>query len=265
MEFVQALADTFAVTQFDVMLGLFIGIASIVFYYFLTLHTIFEAAFGAIVWLGIYILLSVLLLGNQTLWSEGGLFPFGFSVIIISIAVYLVFILAVLFPLHWGLVISEPTHPTLYTIIYFITSGVLLFSFATIIVYMIEQAYIFKVGTFFTFFKDSLFYTESVKPSHFYGYVMWAQYFIIPLGVVLMLYKLLLSNLVNAALLSIWYNLSNVWFYRKKEDSHYRVEFHEVGWHASSGHDDHKSGDHGWWHDDHGHSGWHGSGGGWHH
>ena len=43
-----------------------------------------------------------------------------------------------------------------------------------------------------------------------------------------MLYKLLLSNLVNAALLSVWYNLGNVGFYRKKEDASYRVEFHEV-------------------------------------
>lgn len=95
---------------------------------------------------------------------------------------------------------------------------------------MIEQAYIFKVGTVFVLLKDTLLYTENIKASNFYGFVMSHQYFIIPLGVILMLYKLLLSNLVNAALLSIWYNLSNVGFYRKKEeDSHYRVEFHEVG------------------------------------
>jgi hypothetical protein len=44
-----------------------------------------------------------------------------------------------------------------------------------------------------------------------------------------MLYKLLLSNLINAAALSIWYNLSHVGFYRSKNDASYRVEFHEVG------------------------------------
>jgi hypothetical protein len=32
--------------------------------------------------------------------TTGGLFPFPFAVLIISIAVYAVFILAVLFPLH---------------------------------------------------------------------------------------------------------------------------------------------------------------------
>lgn len=47
-----------------------------------------------------------------------------------------------------------------------------------------------------------------------------------------MLYKLLLSNIINAALLSIWYNLANVGFYRAKDDAHYRVEFHEVGGHG---------------------------------
>ena len=61
------------------------------------------------------------------------------------------------------------------------------------------------------------------------------QYAIIPLAVVLMLYKLLLANIVTAAILSVWYNLANVGFYRKKDDSHYRVEFHEVGA-AGSGH-----------------------------
>lgn len=58
---------------------------------------------------------------------------------------------------------------------------------------------------------------------------MGHQYAIIPLAVVLMLYKLLLANIVTAAILSVWYNLANVGFYRKKDDSHYRVEFHEVG------------------------------------
>ncbi len=252
MEFIQALADTFQVTPFDVMLALCILFVSIIFYYFLTLHNVFEAAFGAIVGLGVYILLSVLLLGNQTLWSEGWLFPFGFSVIIISIAVYLVFILAILFPLHGWLVIAEPTHPTLYTLQHIFTSVLFLFTLSTVIVYMVEQAYIFKVGTLFTFLKDTLFYTETVKPSVFFWYVMGHQYLIIPFWVIIMLYKLLLSNLINAALLSIWYNLSNVWFYRKKEDnSHYRVEFHEVGTSHTAPHGDHHDAGHDAW----GHSG----------
>jgi hypothetical protein len=57
-----------------------------------------------------------------------------------------------------------------------------------------------------------------------------------------MLYKLLFSNLINAALLSIWYNLANVGFYRAKDDPHYRVEFHEVGSAPASpsGHDSHE-------------------------
>ncbi len=67
-----------------------------------------------------------------------------------------------------------------------------------------------------------------------------------------MLYKLLLSNLVNAALLSVWYNLSNVGFYRKKEDaSHYRVEFHEVGGGHAAPHADNHAESH---HDSPGHT-----------
>jgi hypothetical protein len=253
MEFISSLALTFAVTEIDVIFVLGALFITMVFYYFVSLHSVFEAAFGAIVGLGIYVLLSVLLLGNATFGNEGGLFPFGFSVIIVSIAVYLVFILAFLFPLHGGLVISEPTHPTLYTIIYFATTLLLFFVLWAVLVYMTEQTYVFRVGTVFTFFRDTEFYTTLMKTSYLYGYIMTHEHFIIPLAVMLMLYKLLLSNIVNAALLSIWYNLSNVSFYKKKDDAHYRVEFHEVG--GKSGHDEEEddADDHDSHHDKHHH------------
>jgi hypothetical protein len=249
-----SLAETLQVTQFDIGIFFMMLIATLVLYYFISLHRIFEAAFGAIIWLGIYVLLSILLIGNPLIWSEWGLFPMGFSVFLVSIAVYLVFVLAILFPLHGGLVITEPTQPTLYTLLYFIVSIFLLFALGAVMIYMIEQSYIFRVGNIFTWIGSTDAYITGVKPSWYYSYVMSHQYLIIPLGVVLMLYKLLFSNLINAALLSIWYNLANVGFYRSKEDSHYRVEFHEVGsgggWHGWWAHDDHAS------HDD-GHAGGH--------
>ena len=166
-----------------------------------------------------------------------------------SIAVYLVFLLAILFPLHGGLIISEPTHPTLYTVLYFFVSAFFFVSLFAAMIYMTDQTYIFKPGTVFVWFRDSVFYIESVKTSIFYRWVIARQDVIIPLGILLMLYKILLSNIVNAALLSIWYNLKNVGFYRKKEDATYRVEFHEVAGHGG-GHDDHGGHD---VHDDHGH------------
>lgn len=125
-------------------------------------------------------------------------------------------------------------------------------------IYMIEQSYVFHVGNILTWIRDTFFYQENIRKSAYYGYIMSHQNMIIPLGIVLMLYKLLLSNLINAAFLSIWYNLANVGFYRKKEDASYRVEFHEVG---GSGHDDdHGHDDHGGHdaHDDHGHGTGHG-------
>ena len=227
-------------------------IGVIVLYYFVTLHRIFEAAFGAIIGMGIYILLVVLLIGNPPLGTEWALFPFGFSVFLVSIAVYLVFILAILFPIHGGLVVSEPTQPTLYTLIYIFISGYLLFTFWAVCIYLIEQVYIFKVETVFVLLRSLPWYTEVVKSSWYYAFVMSHQNTIIPLWVVLMLYKLLISNLVNAALLSIWYNLSHVWFYRSKDDAHYRVEFHEVGGSATESHEEHGGHDSKWTHDDHG-------------
>ena len=248
MGILTSLALTFNVTEFDIFIFGMIIIISMILYYFISLHRVFEAAFGAIIGLGIYVLLSVLLIGNPILGSEWWLFPLGFSVFLVSISVYLVFILAFLFPLHGWLVINEPTQPTLYTLLYFFVSFFLLFALATVIIYMIEQSYVFKVGNIFTVIRNTWVY-ESLKNSWMYAYTMNHQYLIIPLGVVLMLYKLLLSNLINAALLSIWYNLANVWFYRSKDDSSYRVEFHEVGgW-----------GGHGASHDDHGHDDWHGA------
>jgi hypothetical protein len=246
MSLIIALANTFQVTEFDVLFGLFVLITGVIAYYYITLHSLFEIGFGAIVGLWVYILLSVLLLGNAPLGSQGGLFPFGFSVFVISIAIYLIFILAILFPLHGGLIINEPTHPTLYTIQYFLTYIFLFLSLFAVLIYMTEQVYIFRVGTIFIWLKDTEYYIGIVRNSVIFWYILSYQDIIIPLWVLLMLYKLLLSNLVQAAVLSVWYNLSHVGFYRKKDDAHYRVEFHEVGGH-SSGHDD------GAWHDDHGH------------
>lgn len=251
MEMLSSLAASFSVTELDIVIFGIIIVSSMILYYFISLHRIFEAAFGAIIGLGIYVLLSVLLIGNPLLGSEGGLFPLGFSVFLVSISVYLVFLLAFLFPLHGGLVITEPTQPTLYTILYFFVSFFLLFALGAVIVYMTEQSYIFRVGNIFTFIRDTGIY-GSLKSSWFYGYVMSHQHIIIPLGIVLMLYKLLLSNLINAALLSIWYNLANVGFYRSKEESSYRVEYHEVWGKKAPDHGD----AHATWGDDH-HGGWH--------
>jgi hypothetical protein len=83
-----------------------------------------------------------------------------------------------------------------------------------------------------------------VQKSYLYIFAIEKQNILIPLAVILFLYKVLLSNIVSAALLSIWYNLSHIGFYRNtKPDNHYRVEFHEVGENAHT--DDH---------DDHGHT-----------
>ena len=257
MSFITSLAATFQVTEFDVLFFMGIFIISAIFYNYLTLHNIFEAAFWAIVGLGIYILLSVLLLGNTSLWSEPWIFPAGFAAIFVGIAVYFVFLLAVLFPMHGGLIVSEPTHQVLYALQYFWVSMFLLYSLFSTLIYMVEQVYIFKITNIFVWLHGWPYYTEVIQHSALYTYVISHQNIIIPLGVLLMLYKLLLSNIVNAALLSVWYNLSHVGFYRPKDDSHYRVEFHEVGWHASAWHDDHSGAhDASAWHDD-GHGGWH--------
>ncbi len=234
MGLVAAFAQTFQVSEFDII---FFGLSffiTLVMYYYWTLHTLYEIAFGAIVGLGIYILLSVLLLGNGPMGTSGGLFPFPFAVLTVSIAVYAVFILAVLFPLQWGLVIAETTHQGLYILQYIFVGMFLIFSATSIMIYMTEQTYLFQVGTFFVWFRDSLYYQETIRPSAVFGYIIAHKDTIIPLAILLMLYKLLLSNIVSAVALSIWYNLSHIGFYRKAEDTAYRVEFHEVG--ATDGH-----------------------------
>ena len=224
-----AFAQTFQVTEFDIMFFFIIFFATLVMYYFWTLHTLYEIAFGAIVGLGIYILLSILLLGNGPMGSTGGLFPFPFAVLIISIAVYAVFALAVVFPLQGGLVIAETTHQGIYVLQYLFVGMFLMFSAASVLFYMIEQTYVFQVGTIFVWFRDSWYYQNIIRTSSVFAYIIAHKDTIIPLGVLLMLYKLLLSNIVSAVVLSIWYNLSHIGFYRKAEDTAYRVEFHEVG------------------------------------
>lgn len=75
-----------------------------------------------------------------------------------SIAIYAVFVLALIFPLHGGLVISETTNQIVYVLQYIFVGMFLLFGLTATMFYMIEQTYIFQVGTIFTWFRDSPFY-----------------------------------------------------------------------------------------------------------
>ena len=145
MQFIISLANAFKVTPFDIIFFLlaFAGVFSL--FYFVSLRKIYEVAFGLVVGLGVYVLLKVLLLGNESMGTAGGLLPFGLSVFIISIAVYFALILAIIFPLHGGLVISETTNPVLYTLQYVLVAGFVIIGIFSILIYMTEQAYIFQV------------------------------------------------------------------------------------------------------------------------
>lgn len=228
MKLIIAIANSFSVTPFDVMFFLLTLVAVFALYYFVPLRRLYEIAFGAIVGLGIYVLLYVLLLENTTLGTSGWLLPFGMSVFIISIAIYLVLILAIIFPLHGWLVLSETTNPILYTLQYLFVGFFLIIGFCSVIIYMTEQVYLFRVWTIFVWLRDTEYYINTIRFSAVFRFIMTHQNIIIPLAVLLMVYKLFLSNIVSAIVLTIVYNLSRVGFYKKKEESSYRVEFHEV-------------------------------------
>lgn len=235
MSFLDSIALAFSITQFDVFFFIFAIFLTIVSYYIFSLHQIYEAAFWALVGFSIYILLSVLLTPNGTLWTMGWLFPFQFSVFLISASVYLIFILAIVFPSHGTLIVTEPESQALYTLQYFLVSLLFFFVIVWVIIYMIEQKYVFRVGSFFTYFQDVPYYMIVVRNSALFQFYMQYRDMIIPLAVLLMIYKLLLSNIVTAMALSLWYNISRVGFYRIRNDSHYRVEFHEVKWGGDGG------------------------------
>ena len=114
--------------------------------------------------------------------------PFGMSVFIISVAVYLVFILAVIFPMHGGLVISETTSPILYTLQFLFVSFFLIIGLSSVLIYMIEQTYIFQVGTVFVWIRDWSYYQQTIRFSSLFKFIITHQNIIIPLGVVLMIY-----------------------------------------------------------------------------
>ncbi len=147
---------------------------------------------------------------------------------LVSASVYLIFILAIIFPVHGGLMIDEPDNQVLYTIEYIFVAFFLYFVLGGAVLYMIEQTYVFRVGSILSSIHDIPYYTEVVRTSHLFQFYMQYRDQIIPLAVILMIYRLLFSNIVTAILLSIWYNLSRIGFYKIKNDAQYRVEFHEV-------------------------------------
>lgn len=67
MQLITALAQTFQVTVFDIFFYLGTFFAIMTMYFLVSLRRIYEIAFGAIVGIGVYIALAVLLLTNVTL------------------------------------------------------------------------------------------------------------------------------------------------------------------------------------------------------
>lgn len=192
MKLIDALAQTFQVTVFDIWFHIGAFIVVFALYYFVSLRRIYEIAFGAIVGIGVYIALSVLLIANAPLGTGGGLLPFGVSIFIVSVAVYLVWILAILFPLNGSLVMTETSNPILYVIQYLFVAGFLIIGASAVMVYMIEQAYIFRPQTIFIWLRDMQFYQQIIRPSRVWYFLMSHQNIIIPLGTILMIYKLFL-------------------------------------------------------------------------
>lgn len=154
MQIINSLANAFRVSPFDIVFFFLMFVGIFALYYFISLRKIYSVAFGAIVGIGIFILLKVLLLSNPSMGTSGGLLPFGFSVFIVSVAVYFVFILAIIFPMNGSVVLSETTNPVLYMTQFFFVSGFLILGFFATLIYMIEQVYIFQIGTIFVWLRD---------------------------------------------------------------------------------------------------------------
>lgn len=133
--------------------------------------------------------------------------------------------------------ISETTNPILYSLQFLLVGFFLIIGMSSVLIYMTEQTYIFRVGTVFTLLRDTDYYQSVIRFSSIFKYIMTHQNTIIPLAIVLMIYKIFFSNIVSAVILSVVYNLSRVGFYRRKDDSSYRVEFHEVGGHGGEKHE----------------------------
>lgn len=265
-ELIQTAATALSVTPIDVYVLAAVLVLWIVFMV-MGIQRTYEAYFGLVVGLAIYLMLTVLLSPAYQTPETIKIFSPQFSQFLIGSSTYLIFVLFVLTPVSGGIPFPETRiKPIRYLELAAVAAFVWIL-FLALVLGFASKTYVFGVDTAFVMIKKIDFYDDLLAG------VIFSKIFtnlqpIVLFGVMFLLFKILFSDILGVLLLSVWNWLMSL---KKrgaeKSGSGGGHTDHGGGGDHDNDHDDHGD-DHGGGHDDHDDHGGHddhGHGGGGHH
>lgn len=258
-ELILTAATALSVTPIDVYV-IAAGLVLWIVFLALGLQKTYEAYFGLIVGLAIYLMLTVLLSPAYQTPETAKIFSPGFSKFLIGSSTYLIFILFLLTPISGGVRFPETKTKWVRLIELGVMAGFVWALFFAILIGFASKTYVFGVETAFRTIQKMETYQElmsGVVLSHIAVNIQPIVLF----GVLFLLYKMLFSDFIGVMLLTVWY-----WILSLRNNgatAHGGGHDDHGGGHDDHGHDDdldmhlddHGHDDHG--HDSHGHGGHH--------
>lgn len=256
-ELILTAATALSVTPIDIYV-LAAGLVLWILFLALGLQKTYEAYFGLIVGLAIYLMLTVLLSPAYQTPETAKIFSPGFSKFLIGSSTYLIFILFLLTPISGGVRFPETKTKWIRLIEHAIMSVFVWVLFFAIFIGFASKTYVFGVETAFRTIQKIEVYHEFMAGVIFSHIAVNIQPIIL-FGVLFLLYKMLFSDFLGVMILTVWY-----WVLSLRNKGAANNGGHDDHGHIDDGHDGHGDDldmhldDHG--HDDHGHDS-HGHGG----
>jgi hypothetical protein len=237
---IQTAATALSVSPIDVYVIVAVLVLWIVFLV-MGIQRTYEAYFGLVVGLAIYLMLTVLLSPMYQTPETAKIISPGTSKFLIGSSTYLIFILFILTPIAGGIPFPETKLKFVkYLELAAVAAFVWVFFFALLLGFA-SKTYIFNVDTAFVGIAKLGFYQELLAGKIFSKISMYLQPIVL-LGVLFLIYKALLSELIGVILASVWKWLMSLRNKGKKDDGKAAAGGHDE--HAAGGHDDHGGGGH---------------------
>lgn len=186
---------------------------------------IYESLFWIILWISIFIVVQILL--GYT-WNDSYALTFMNEKIVKFIvwsSVYLIIILAILVPINWWFQGSTTKNPALKIWVTIFLASLLILLFSAILVWLIEQIYIFKIENAFSLLKKLPTFTNFLTWSKIYTFLISYINYIIVFWVFFVIYKLLFADIIVSMLkwffASIFKKKSVWWDWEWNHDEHH--------------------------------------------
>jgi hypothetical protein len=190
---------------------------------------IYESLFWIVLWISIFIVIQILLWYS---WNDSYTLTFLSEWIVKFIvwsSVYLILILSILVPINWWFQGSTTKNPIFKIWITIFLSVLLILLFSSVLVWLIEQIYIFKIDNAFSLLKKWPKFTEFLVWSKIYAFLISYINFIIVFWVFFVIYKILFADIVSSMLkwffIAIfkkkdkWWDWGGGWGWAKPKDT----------------------------------------------